>query len=769
VAEVAPGFSGIQSVTANLSEVGGGSAVPMAYNASTEAYQALISLPAGAPPGIHAVTVTATDANHRTGVGTGPLTVNGGPPLTAAAARLAPLGSTLSVRGIVTATRSGNAAVQDPDAIVNGGGLMLSDGSSRDGVPPLQPGQDVTATGTLELLLGERTLVLASPAAVTVNAQQQALPSPKDLTVTQAAMEANQGRLVRLTGLTVVTPPGTIAAAPRGELTSFIAEDAGGASIRVALHRNATATAAAPYPGPPDHPVPSVTGADGTTTFPQILAGDTYTVTGVLGVWPGGATNVLRVRDADDLVRTEAKLIVTAGASPAIVEQGGTVTVSVTTNPANGTVVTADLRALHGAQTQPLAFDGAAFSLTVAIPPDAPLGSVSIPLQAISSTTAAEQTVRFSIISPLQDGLSIAQARAAPDGTQLRVTGVVTARTIGAAGVYYIADASGGIRAFTSGPDPGYNTGDEISVTGIRDTVQGAASVDATPAPAGIGGMALTGFGKPLPAPAAATAVQWPADAGRLGRTPSLVVLSALAVSGGDAFVVTDGTAVGELYLADRAGFTAADLPSAGAALNVTGIVDAVVSGARDAFQIRPRSPADVSPGTAPPQVPATLAFAAQPRGGWPGQRLAAQPIVVARTQAGQTVTAFGGEVKVAILSGTGTEHATLGGTRTALSVSGVAAYEDLTINKAGAGYVLVAQSGGLSAQSEPFSVGATVTTGDVNGDGALTMDDVRLALKIAAGLTDAASAGGAFSNADVDGDGRITLAECAAIRRLVP
>jgi hypothetical protein len=477
----------------------------------------------------------------------------------------------------------------------------------------------------------------------------------------------------------------------------------------------------------------------------------------------------VRVRDGGDLVRTEAKLIVSAQVSPAIVEQGGSVTLSVSTNPASGCVVTADLRALHGAQAQPLEFDGAAYSLTVAIPPDASLGGVSIPLQAISPTTVAEQTVRASIISPLQDGLTVAQARGAPEGTQLRVTGVVTARTVGAAGVYYIADGSGGIRVFTSGPDPGYNTGDEISVTGIRDNVQGAASIDATPAPAGVGVMSLLGFGKPLPAPAAATAAQWPAGAGRLGRTSSLVVLGPLAVTGGDGFIVTDGTAIGELYLADRAGFTAADLPATGAALNVTGIVDAIVSGTRDAFHMRPRSPGDVSPGAPPAQIPVTLAFASQPRGGWPGQRLAIQPVVVAQTQGGQAVSAFAATVKVAILSGTGTEQATLSGTRTALSVSGVAAFSDLSINKGGTGYVLVAQSGGLSARSEPFSVGAPVTTGDVNGDGALTMDDVRLALNLAAGLADSAASGGSFTNADVNGDGRITLADGAAIRRLIP
>lgn len=766
VAEVAPGFAPIRGVTADLSSLGGGDALPLGYNASTGAYQALTSAPAHAPPGIHLVAVTAMDTQGRTGSGSGPLTVNGAPPLTVRGARNAPLGATLSVRGIVTAVHAGNAAIQDPDTLENPAGLMLSDGSSRDGTAPLREGQDVVVTGRVDLVLGERTLVLAGPSAASTQAEGRPLPVAHPAAVAALTDPDLQGKLVRIADVLVSTASGRIAAPPRGELTSFIAADTAGARIRVAIHRNATAGAALPYPAAPANPVAAAIAGDGSLTFPEIGVGDMFTVTGVLGVWPSDGMPVLRIRSADDLVKTAPRLIVSAGVSPALVEQGGTATLSVVTNPPGGVVVTADLRALGGPQAQPLAWDGTAWSIALAVAPDAPLGGVTLPVVAVSANAGAEARPRVSVISPLLDGLTIAQLRAAPDGTQARITGVVTARTIGPAGTCYLQDATGGIRVATDGPDPGYNVGDELTVTGMRDTQQGAATLDATPPPDGVGVFSLNGYGKPVPAPVAATAAQWEAHSGRLARSTSLVVLEPVAATGGDAFVVSDGTAIGELFLADRAGFTPADLTDVGKALNVTGIVDAFVSGARDTFQIRPRSPSDVSPGTPPAQVPVSLAFATQPVGGWPGQRLAVQPIVTARAADGKAVAAFTGTVKVSLSPGSG---ATLGGTRSVPAAAGVAAFPDLTINKAGAGYVLVARSGGLSVQSAPFSVGPPVTRGDVNGDGLLTMEDARRALQIAAGLLNASGAGLSSAQADLDGDGRVTLVDAAALRRLIP
>jgi hypothetical protein len=124
--------------------------------------------------------------------------------------------------------------------------------------------------------------------------------------------------------------------------------------------------------------------------------------------------------------------------------------------------------------------------------------------------------------------------------------------------------------------------------------------------------------------------------------------------------------------------------------------------------------------------------------------------------------------VKVSILSGSGPDRATLSGTRSRNGIGGVAAFNDLVLNKAGAGYILVAESGGLSVQSAPFTVGAPVIGGDLDVDGIVTMKDVDLALKIAAGLLEGASAGISVASGDVNSDGVISLSDAAAIRGLM-
>ncbi|HWO89198.1 MAG TPA: S8 family serine peptidase [Gemmatimonadales bacterium] len=72
----------------------------------------------------------------------------------------------------------------------------------------------------------------------------------------------------------------------------------------------------------------------------------------------------------------------------------------------------------------------------------------------------------------------------------------------------------------------------------------------------------------------------------------------------------------------------------------------------------------------------------------------------------GNTVTSSTASVTLAITSGTGTTGAVLGGTLTRAAASGVATFNDLTIDKAGSGYTLTATATSLSgATSNAFSV----------------------------------------------------------------
>ena len=78
---------------------------------------------------------------------------------------------------------------------------------------------------------------------------------------------------------------------------------------------------------------------------------------------------------------------------------------------------------------------------------------------------------------------------------------------------------------------------------------------------------------------------------------------------------------------------------------------------------------------------------------------------VTARDAAGNTVTAFGGSVTLTITSGTGTPGAILSG-GVVSAVSGVATFSNLSIDKAGNGYTLTANSGALTQDvSTPFTI----------------------------------------------------------------
>jgi hypothetical protein len=102
--------------------------------------------------------------------------------------------------------------------------------------------------------------------------------------------------------------------------------------------------------------------------------------------------------------------------------------------------------------------------------------------------------------------------------------------------------------------------------------------------------------------------------------------------------------------------------------------------------------------------------------------------------------------------------------------VNGVATFTDLSVDLAGTDYVLTGTVYGLTAvSSAAFTVGSAAVPGDVDKSGAVTLDDVRLALSIAGGLVSGTDASVSFPNADVDNSGSVTVEDAVAIRKLVP
>jgi hypothetical protein len=101
----------------------------------------------------------------------------------------------------------------------------------------------------------------------------------------------------------------------------------------------------------------------------------------------------------------------------------------------------------------------------------------------------------------------------------------------------------------------------------------------------------------------------------------------------------------------------------------------------------------------------AHLAFAQEPVVTTAGGIIAGQPTVAMLDGTSAVVSDFTDPVTIAIKLGTGAEGAVLGGTSQVSATAGVAAFSDLTIDRKGTGYVLVASSGPFSTESLSFDI----------------------------------------------------------------
>jgi hypothetical protein len=133
-------------------------------------------------------------------------------------------------------------------------------------------------------------------------------------------------------------------------------------------------------------------------------------------------------------------------------------------------------------------------------------------------------------------------------------------------------------------------------------------------------------------------------------------------------------------------------------------------------------TPGDSASFTVNPGVATTLAFTTHPANTVAGSNLTGPPTVAVQDNFGNTVTSSTASISVAI--GTNPGGGILSGTTMKSTTGGVASFDDLTINKTGAGYTLTASSTGLtSATSSAFNIspGAasalafTTQPGDVN------------------------------------------------------
>src|SRR6266576_2853968 len=140
-----------------------------------------------------------------------------------------------------------------------------------------------------------------------------------------------------------------------------------------------------------------------------------------------------------------------------------------------------------------------------------------------------------------------------------------------------------------------------------------------------------------------------------------------------------------------------------GLSINKVGSAYTLIAGAAGLTQTS--AAFNVTPGAA-----TQLAFTVPPSNAIAGAAIAPAVQVTAQDAQGNTATAFGGSVTVAI--GTNPGGGTLSGTTSSSAVNGVATFTGLNINRAGTGYTLAASAAGLgTAPSPAFNVTAGAAT----------------------------------------------------------
>lgn len=219
--------------------------------------------------------------------------------------------------------------------------------------------------------------------------------------------------------------------------------------------------------------------------------------------------------------------------------------------------------------------------------------------QTVARITVALLLIVVSYLLPRRaaasDTMTIAQARAAADGTAVSVQGTVTVGTMvfdDTGRNFYIQDATGGVNIFFGkGGLPKFVEGDTLQITGkmgtfanhreiILDNVDTAKKSN-TDAP------------KPL-TPVTIHTIEGAAHAGQLARMQGFIVAGST-----DFFVITDNSDLNQgdvnVYLYDTAGIGFSAVASK-QTVCVTGIVEPYNAN----LEILPRSPSDVVMGDCP-------------------------------------------------------------------------------------------------------------------------------------------------------------------------
>lgn len=413
-----PTANPVQGVTMDLTALGGSATAPLSHGAGN-VWTGQFQVPAGQAAGPLVLIARADDTNGKYGTGGASLFIYPGPPISVAAAKaLTPnTGDLVRVRGVVMATSTGPAYITD--AGVNGG-LAVVDGNLRDGIAPLQVGQDVTITGRI---VREEWVSSADPNVLTyrselrletatgtaddtvVNASGLPVPAPKTVTLFELATDpALVGQMVQVSGVSAEKTPAKVAGST-GDNNPLMPIN-GMASTWVGISRSATDKAMTPYPGLPTLPIPAT--LDSNFYVPWIATNDTFDVRGVVGITSTGintktgliSPQVLRVRDAADFRLTNNAKFIAAAVAPSPAERGRSARFRVVGYPVETAAVTLNLAAI-GLGTVTLPNDGqGGYAADIVIPASAALGAVSAPVSVSANGQTATGSLSFTVAAP---------------------------------------------------------------------------------------------------------------------------------------------------------------------------------------------------------------------------------------------------------------------------------------------------------------------------------------------------------------------------------
>ncbi|MBE7454169.1 MAG: hemagglutinin [Kofleriaceae bacterium] len=383
----------------------------------------------------------------------------------------------------------------------------------------------------------------------------------------------------------------------------------------------------------------------------------------------------------------------------------GPVTVAISTNPGGSTLSgTATVAAVAGvAQFANLSLDrvGAGYTL---IATSGALGS------AISATFNISPSVAANLVFSVQPGDVVAGEPHSP-------TVQVTARdAFGNQATGFVATVTVAIA-----DNPG---GSSLGGTTAQAAVAGVASFPGLVLDKVGGGYTLTAAAGGVPTTTSQAFDVTPADAEYLAFTvqptttaAGAAVTPAVEVTAFDAFdnvatqfngsvVVAIGANPGGSILTGDvtttavggvATFSGLSLDRAATGYTLTTAAGALAGGVSAPFEI---TPADAS----------GLVFAVQPASTTAGVAIAPAVRVEARDPAGNVDVTFDGPVTLTLGANPG--GSTLGGTAMVMATAGVATFADLTLDRVGAGYTLVAATPGLSsATSQGFAVTPAAAT----------------------------------------------------------